>query len=67
MKTSDKQIIRIFAVVTIMPLLVALLGSLMNLLFSWVFMCSFAEVQLSCVWLFHGLMGLFFTTILLAD
>lgn len=67
MKTSDKQLLRIFVVVTLMPLLTALIGSLMNLLFSWVFMCPFAEVQLSCIWLFHGLAALFFTTILLAD
>jgi hypothetical protein len=67
MKTSDKQLLRCFVVLTIMPLLVAGIGSLMNLMFSWVFMCPFAEVQLSPVWFFHILLGVFFTMMLLAD
>ena len=67
MKTADKQVLRVFVVLTIMPILTAGIGSLMNLLFSWVFMCSFAEVQLSPVWFFHILLGVFFTVMLLAD
>ena len=67
MKTSDKQLLRVFVVITLMPVLTVAIGSLMNLLFSWVFMCPFVETQLSCIWVFHMLIGFFFTVILLAD
>lgn len=67
MKTADKQVLRVFVVLTIMPILTVGIGSLMNLMFSWVFMCPFAEVQLSPVWFFHILLGIFFTTMLLTD
>lgn len=67
MKTSDKQILRVFVVITLMPLIVAALGTAMNYLFSCVFMCSFSSVQLSAIWIFHTLMGIFFTVALLID
>ena len=67
MQTSDKQILRIFVVLLIMPIITALIGSGMNLMLSYVFMTSFSEIQLSPVWFFHCLLGLFFTVSLLTD
>lgn len=67
MKTSDKQLLRVFVVLTITPLLVAGVGSLMNFLISCVFMCPFVEIQLSGIWVFHMLFGIFFATMLLSD
>ena len=67
MKTSDKQILRIFMVLLIMPIITVLIGSGMNLMFSYVFMTSFSEIQLSPIWFFHCLLGLFFIVSLLTD
>ena len=67
MQTSDKQILRTFVVLFLMPFIVAGIGSLMNYLCSCVFMCEFREVQLSAIWIFHVLMGIFFTIVCLVD
>jgi hypothetical protein len=66
MKTANKQLLRVFAIVTIMPLLTGLIGTTMNFAFSLVFMCSFVEIQQSPLWIFHTLVGIFFTIMLLA-
>jgi hypothetical protein len=67
MKTSDKQILRVFVILTLMPVLVALVGTSFNFLFSCVFMCDFVEIQQSAMWIGHTMVGLFFTAILLND
>jgi hypothetical protein len=66
MKTINKQLLRGFAIITIMPLLTALIGTTMNFLFSLVFMCPFQEIQISAMWIGHTLVGIFFTIMLLA-
>ena len=63
----DKKILRGFGILTIMPLLTALIGTTMNFVFSLVFMCDFVEIQQSPMWIGHTLIGLFFTILLLAD
>jgi cell division protein FtsW (lipid II flippase) len=67
MRISDKQLLRIFIVLTMMPLITMVMGSFINLALSWVFMCQFAEIQLSVIWFFHCLVGLFFTIALLSE
>lgn len=64
---SDRQILRGFGILTIMPLITASIGSFMNFVFSLVFMFPFVEMQKSPVWIFHGIIGLFFTVMLLSD
>jgi hypothetical protein len=66
MKIINKQLLRGFAILTIMPLLTALIGTIMNLVFSLVFMCPFKEIQISAIWVGHILVGIFFTVMLLA-
>lgn len=65
MKASDKQILKVFIIITLMPLVVVTIGSAMNYIFSLVFMCPFQEIQLSCIWVGHVLFGIFFTAALL--
>lgn len=67
MKAFDKQILHIFVVLTTMPVLTVLIGSAMNYLFSWVFLCPFEEIQTSSIWIVHVLLGLFFTVSLLIN
>ena len=63
----DKQILKIFTIVTVMPIITAILGSFMNFVISCTFMCDFEYVQCSAIWVLHGLVGLFFTIMLLGD
>jgi hypothetical protein len=63
----DKQILRIFAIVTIMPIITAILGSFMNFVISCTVMCDFKDVQCSAMWVLHGIVGIIFTIILLED
>lgn len=63
----DKQLLKIFAVITIMPLITAVIGSFMNYIISCVFMCDFKDVQFSAMWVLHGIIGIFFTIMLLGD
>jgi cell division protein FtsW (lipid II flippase) len=67
MKSFDKQILYVFAVVTVMPLVTALVGSGMNYVISLTFMCTFAEIQLSSIWIMHTIVGLLFTVMLLLE
>lgn len=67
MKSFDKQILYVFTVVTVMPLITALIGSGMNYVLSLVFMCTFAEIQLSSIWIMHTIVGLLFTVMLLSE
>ena len=67
MSTLNKQILKSFGILTIMPLITALIGSFMNFVFSLVFMVPFAELQISCLWIFHAIIGLIFTVMLLSD
>lgn len=67
MKSLDKQILYVFAVVTVMPLVTALVGSGMNYVISLTFMCTFAEIQLSSIWIMHTIVGLLFTVMLLLE
>ena len=67
MKSFDKQILYVFTVLTVMPLITALIGSGMNYVLSLVFMCTFAEIQLSSIWIMHTIVGLLFTVMLLLE
>lgn len=67
MKSFDKQILYVFTVVTVMPLITALIGSGMNYVLSLVFMCTFVEIQLSSIWIMHTIVGLLFTVMLLLE
>jgi hypothetical protein len=63
----DKQLLKIFVIVTVMPIITAIIGSFMNYMISCVFMCDFEYVQCSAMWVLHGIVGIIFTIILLGD
>jgi hypothetical protein len=67
MSTLNRQILKSFGILTIMPLVTVTIGSFMNFVFSLVFMIPFAEVQISTLWVLHGIIGLIFTIMLLSD
>ena len=63
----DKQLLKIFVIVTVMPIITAIIGSFMNYMISCVFMCDFKDVQISAMWVLHGIIGIFFTIMLFSD
>ena len=67
MSTLNKQILKAFGIITIMPLITASIGSFMNFVFSLVFMFPFVEIQISPVWILHCVVGIVFTVMLLSD
>jgi hypothetical protein len=67
MNTFNKQILKAFGILTVMPLITASIGSFMNFVFSLVFMFPFVEIQQSPVWIFHAIIGIIFTVMLLTD
>lgn len=64
---KDKQLLRVFIVLTTMPFIVAGIATAMNFLLSCVFMCDFKEIQVSAIWILHIIVGFFFTVMLLSD
>jgi len=63
----DKQLLKIFTIITVMPIITAILGSLMNFVISCTFMCDFRDVQISAMWVLHGIVGVIFTIMLFGD